>query len=119
MRRRRNIVGISLLSCCIVIVVALWCLGPRVANHFGWIWHNRIPDHVAYSGRIYAPAPGGCVNPENGLTQAGSVPAIFGAPAPIFVESSNGNSPAYSTVMEVYVRINVGCYVLYVIGGGP
>jgi hypothetical protein len=102
-----------------VIVAALWLLGPRVANHFGWIWHDRLPDHVAYAGRIYAPAPGGCVTPGDGLTQAGSVPAIFRAPAPIFVASSNGNNLAYSLAMEVYVQKNVGCNVLYVIEGGP
>jgi hypothetical protein len=123
MQNRRNIVGIagiSLLFCCIMIVAALWLLGPRIANHDGWIWRDRLPDHVAYSGRMYSPASGECLTPGNGLTQVGSVPAVLGASAPLFAESSNGNSPAaYATTMEIYVQKNVGCYVLYVIEGGP
>lgn len=124
MKSRKKSIGIALLLCCIMIVAVLWLLGPRTANHFGWIWHDSLPDHVAYSGRIYAPAnPYECSTidgtPKDGLTQAGSVPAIFGAPAPLFFKRYSGNNPAYSLVMGVYVQKSAGCYVLYVIEGGP
>jgi hypothetical protein len=119
MRNRRNIVGIasiSLLLCCIAVLAVLWLLGPRIANHYGKIWQDTLPDHAAYSGRIYASAyPDKCVTPGDGLIQVGSIPAIFGASAPLFAAGSNGNS----LVMGVYVQKNVGCYILYEIEGGP
>ena len=130
MKSRKNTISIVLLLVCITAIVALRLLGPRIANHYGWIWHDTLPDHVAYSGRIYAPAYSGqcltqygakqtLINPRDGLVQAGSIPAIFGASAPLFVESTNGNNPSYSLSMEVYVQKNVGCYVFYEIEGGP
>jgi hypothetical protein len=130
MKSRKNTIGIILLLGCITAIVALWLLGPRVANHVGWVWQNTLPDHVAYSGRTYAPAYSGqcltqdgakqtLVNPRDGFVQVESVPALFGTSAPLFVESSNGKNPSYSLSMEVYVQKNVGCYVFYVIEGGP
>lgn len=123
-------VCMAFLLCCIVIAAMLWLTGPRVANHFGWLWQGTLPDHVDYAGRTYAPGYSGrcltvdeakqtLINAGDKLIQAGSVPAMLGVSAPLFVESSDGNTPAFSLIMQVYVEKNSGCYVSYGIEGGP
>ncbi len=109
----------------IVILILCFCLEegivlftPKIANYFGMAWSGGLPDHISYAGNSYT-QPTVCLAESQvkqlALTQVGSIPTLFGDSHPLLLPSAQLHSK--STVMDVYVETEAGCYVDYGLSG--
>jgi len=104
-----------------VILILCFCLEegivlftPKIANYFGMAWPGGLPDHISYAGNSYT-RPSVCLAESQvkqlALTQVGSIPTLFSDSHPLLLSSAQMHSK--STVTDVYVETETGCYVDY------
>jgi hypothetical protein len=109
----------------VVILILCFCLEegiilftPKIANYFGMAWPGNLPDHVNYVGNSYT-QPSACLADAQvkqlALTQVGSIPTLFGTSHPLLLTSAQFHSK--STITEIYVETETGCYIHYGLAG--
>lgn len=105
---------LTILILCFCLEEGIILFTPKIADYFGMAWSGHLPNHISYAGKTYM-KPSVCLAEAQvqqlALTQVGSIPTLFGESHPLLLSGAQLHSK--STVTDVYVETETGCYVDY------